>query len=268
MNVDTLYKMLSFPTELIEILRKHPHNLTEEKFKFFSAGMRNPSLYAETVKQLRAALQEDINGYKMLNVLLQIACDTYEDYRAANIGDDVFIQTQKCFLRFATEHKASFGVYGFDRWNWIGRQLSLQLFRIGELEYELSTLNGEKAISLHIPSDTDLLSEKVTQSLQNAKIFIKNHFSMYDGATYFCSSWLLSPALREVLPEKSKILDFAKRFTVIAHDDEPEDYKIWVYGRLDISPEDFAENTTLQRNLKKYVLAGGHVGETTGILNF
>ena len=51
MNVDTLYKMLSFPTELIEILRKHPHNLTEEKFKFFSAGMRNPSLYAETVKQ-------------------------------------------------------------------------------------------------------------------------------------------------------------------------------------------------------------------------
>ncbi len=266
MKANKLFELLSFPAELIELLQKHPHGLTEQKIRYFSAKMRNPKEFEKTAKELRDTLNNDVNGYKILNTLLEIACDTYETYKIKGISENVFIQTQKCFLRFALEHKESFGVFGFDRFYWVGRQLSLLLFRIGELEYEMVTLDGKKAISLHIPSDAVLTDENVDNSLNEAREFIKTYYPEYNDAIYYCSSWLLSPALKNLLNEDSKILKFASRFKVTKHEEEPEDYKIWVYGKLNIEPKDFAEKTSLQRNIKKHVLAGGKIGESFGIL--
>ena len=266
MKANKLFELLSFPTELIELLQKHPHELTEQEIGYFSSKMRNPKEFENASKELRERLNDDQNGYKILNTLLEIACDTYETYKEKGISEKVFVQTQKCFLRFALEHKESFGVFGFDRFYWVGRQLSLLLFRIGELEYEMVTLDGKNAISLHIPSDAILTDEKVDNSLKEAREFINTYYPEYNGAIYYCSSWLLSPALKDLLNENSKILKFASRFNVTKHEEEPEDYKIWVYGKLNLEPKDFAEKTSLQRNVKKHVLAGGKIGEAFGIL--
>lgn len=57
-------------------------------------------------------------------------------YEKEGIGEDVFLATMKCFPRFIKEHLVSYGSYVFDREWWVARQISMQLLRIGELEYE------------------------------------------------------------------------------------------------------------------------------------
>ena len=46
-----------------------------------------------------------------------------------------------------------------------------------------------------------------------------------------------------------------------------DQFLTWVYKRPDIPLADLPESTTLQRNLKKYLLAGGRIGEAAGILD-
>lgn len=266
MKINELLKLLAFPSEIILPLQATPHGLNNEQFDYFSNKMRKPSEYENNANELAKALEPDPKGHKMLNTLLEIACKTHNDYKEKGVCDDIFIQTMKCLLRFTLEHKESYGEYGFNRAFWVGRQLSMKLFRIGELEYEMVELEGKNAISIHIPSDANLTDEKVDFSLLKAKEFFATYYPTYHGVTYFCSSWLLSPVLKNMLPPTSKILKFANRFTVAKYDESAEDYKIWVYKSNQLKPEDFPENTSLQRNLKKHVLSGGKVGEAFGVL--
>lgn len=266
MNLKTLYARLALPDELIEGLEKTDTGLTKEQTEYFTRAMRDKDSFAEAAKQLKEVLSEDKNGYKMLRVLLNSACDTYETYREKGIPENVFTDTLKCFARFSREHKESFGEYGFDRWYWVGRQLSLQLFRLGELEYELTVLDGQDAISVHIPSDADLSDKKISGSIALSKEFLQKYFPDYAAAPYFCCSWLLAPALENMLSPSSKIAQFRKYFHVTRCDEASESYKQWVYKNPQLTPDDFPENTSLQRNIKKYVLAGGKIGEGFGFL--
>lgn len=266
MKTNLLLKRLSFPKELITLLRANPHGLTEKDFNIFSKKMRTPKDYEIHSNELSKALKPDPYGYKILNVLLEIACKTYEDYQEKGVNEEIFNQTQKCFLRFACEYKESYGIYGFDTAFWVGRQLSMKLFRLGELEYEMVDLDGKNAISIHIPSDAILTDEKIDLSLRQAKEFFATFYPEYDKVTYFCFSWLLSPVLKDMLPPTSKILKFASRFDVTRYDENLEDYKLWVFKNNQLKPENFPENTSLQRNLKKHVLNNGKVGVAFGVL--
>ena len=73
-------------------------------------------------------------------------------------------------------------------------------------------------------------------------------------------------ALEKLLPANSKILAFYRRFEIRKWDEDTDGYKQWVFKDKTLAPECFPENTTLQRNMKKYVLSGGKVGEAWGIL--
>ena len=95
-------------------------------------------------EDLKESMGEDPRGLKILYCMLKAAVISWEKYQEQGIEEKVFDDTMKCFTRFVEEHKASYGVYGFDRDFWTGRQLSLQLFRLGELEYEkVEEDNGE-----------------------------------------------------------------------------------------------------------------------------
>lgn len=223
------------------------------------------------VKELRETLGEDSQGLKMLTCMLDCGLKTYLLYQKWGISDEIFIDSLKCFSRFVREHHESFGIYGFDREWWTVRQLSGKLFRIGELEYEFkeNRKNGkeQRYISLHIPSDANLELEAVHRSYRLAGIFVRQYFPAYIHAKIRCSSWLLAPALRDVLPSNSKIIRFQKEFVIQHVEEESDSFMQWVYKRTDIPQEALPEETTLQRNLKQYILAGRKVGEGAGYLS-
>ena len=187
------------------------------------------------------------------------------------IPEDIFIATMKAFTRFVREHEASTGYCAFDRGFWTTRQADALLFRIGELEYELIERDGVKALSLHIPSDAVLTPDRLNASVDATRAFMKAYRPAWENAPMLCHSWLLSPKLKDLLPENSRILGFQRGFDVASEDPDSDDGVSWIFGltgeQARTTPlDDYREDTTLQRAVKALMRAGGHVGEARGAL--
>lgn len=224
--------------------------------------LRTEGLWKEGLAEVKTQLGDDPRGFKMLTCQLLCAVQCREDYVKMGFSDQIYIDTFRCFTRFVGEHLASFGYYGFDRGFWTVRQVSGKLFRIGVLEYELLTEKGQKVVSLHIPSDARLDTALLRQSYEAARALIGRAFPDHADVPYVCGSWLLSPDLKELLPPTSRILKFQQSFE-IRNTFADEEFKEWVYGRMDIPNADLPEDTSLQRKLKAFLLAGNvfHSGE-------
>lgn len=227
--------------------------------------LASPGCWEDGLRRLAEKLAPDERGLKMLACCLRQAMKTWEAYQAIGISRDIYGATMACFSRFVEEHMESFGVYGFDRAFWTVRQLSAKLFRIGELEYELVEKEGEKQVHLHIPSGSRLYPEILRQSVAEAKALLGCCFPEYAQAPILCDSWLLSPTLKELLPEDSRILTFQRSFRTKALG-EGDSFMQWVYKRRDLPLENLPEGTGLQRRLKAYLLSGGRWIEADGQL--
>ena len=245
-----LAKELHFPEETLPLITELP------EYAAYAKRLCGED-YAAAAEELHGALGEDEGGWKMLSVQLSGALLAREHYKERGISDEIFLDTMGCFNRFVREHYESYGTYGFDRWWWTGRQLSMELFRIGTLEFERA--GGE--IAVHIPSDADLSEEALKRSFADARKFFKEKLNL--SGDFVCTSWLLSPALQQLLPSGSKILGFQQWFTIEGFEDS-EEYKVWIFKNGALAPEAFPENTTLQRNAKAFILAGGKIGAGTG----
>ncbi len=222
--------------------------------------LTDPQKYNEAWQQLK-----DSDSFVQLKIMLTAALQTRKNYQELGIDQDVFLATMKCFTRFINEHFSNYGYYNFDRGFWVGRQLSSLLFRLGELEYELFTWEGENVISIHIPSDCDLSPQKIDKSLEVAKQFFEK-FPSHANARFFCYSWLISPNLKLILPSSSKIIMFQDRFEVVQRFDESNGFVQWVFKQKDLAIENYPEDTSLQRNMKTHLLNGGRIGEAVGFL--
>ena len=259
MNIFELARKLNLPHEVI--VKLEPLSEAEP----YLSGLCSKQ-YDRYANELHEALGEDQDGTKILSVMLQAALRAHEEYNKRGIPEEIFFTTMGCFPRFIGEHRESFGTYGFDRWWWTGRQTSLSLFRIGALEFELCEKETEKQISVHIPSDADLSDGEVDESLKNARAFLKKYFPEFAQAQFYCHSWLLAPALGQLLPENSRINRFRTRFTIVGVDEDAEDYKLWVYKNRSLTIDEFPENTTLQKKMKAYLMQGGKVGSAWGVI--
>ena len=187
------------------------------------------------------------------------------------IEEDIFVATMGAFSRFVKEHYASTGRYAFDRGFWTTRQAGATLFRIGELEYELVEREGARTIHLHIPSDAVLEPDRLNESVARARAFFAAHRPEWAEAPMTLHTWLLSPKLRELLPEGSRILRFQKAFDIDRVDPDEDGGVEWIFRltgaqAASMKPADYPERTTLQRAAKALMLRGGHVGEAGGVL--
>lgn len=59
---------------------------------------------------------------------------------------------------------------------------------------------------------------------------------------------------------------FQSGFDLVKVDEDATEYLIWVYKQKDMPYEDLPENTSLQKNMKTFLLNGGKIGEALGIL--
>lgn len=216
--------------------------------------------------RLKEKLGEDKNGIKILTCMVRCLERTYDQYSKLGISEQLFIDTMNCFPRFIAEHKASYGTYGFDRDWWTTRQIGMKLFRIGELEYELTYEDEEKVTSIHIPSNARLTSENCKISYVDSQKFIETYYPDYKESRYICQSWLLSPALKELLPSTSNIIGFQEVFEVSKWNKEDDDFVEWVFKKKYDDYKELPEDSSLQRNMKEHLLNGGFVGAAFGQL--
>ncbi len=265
--MDRVIEFLNIPSEVLDILNKMPSNVLGERQDEIVKKYTEPENFEEATTFILETLKEnDEKGFKQLKIIVEASKITYQNYQKFNIKDEIFIDTFK-FISSALEvHKNLHGKYGFPHTNWVGRELSCLLFRLGELEYEMFKLDEKPAISIHIPRNANLSDTALDLTFSYAKEFFSKYFPKYSNVPYFCESWLMSPNLKYVLPETSKILGFQKRFELKEFVEDGIGYKFFIFHNLDLKPEEFTENTSLERNIKKYVLSGGKIGHAISVL--
>lgn len=258
MTLVELLRLIGLPEEAAEgVLKAAERGM--EGMEPLIAALTDP-LHAERAER---ELEERLRGEKwgVLACLLLAAARAHEEYVRLGIPEKVYEDTMGCFVRFVKEHRALMGEWAFDRGWWAWRATALRLFRIGALEYELE----KGRVSLHIPSDGNLQKEAVRDSLHGARAFLRTYFPAYGEAPFGCSSWLLHPALKELLGEESNIVRFQSLFDIVRVDEDDISYRAFVFRRTDGDIADYSENTTLQRRLKEHLLRGGHMGSALGI---
>jgi hypothetical protein len=212
----------------------------------------------------------DEKGYLLLACMLQAGRETLERYRSLGIGDGIFYDTFQCFPRFIREHYESFGSYGFDRGWWTWRQINMKLFKLGELEFEMIQREKEgttdNAINVHIPSGSHLSAANCKSSYEQARNFFQAFYPAYGEVDYVCSSWLLAPALKRLLPPESNILTFQQDYDILETFPDENDFMMWVFKTETEEYQKLPEDTSLQRRIKEYLQEGGKIGCAYGRL--
>ncbi len=266
MELTKLYQLLELPKVIIIELKEYENNRKINITSDLKKHLLNRELWKEGVKTLQELIGDDYKGIKILWEMLNLACESYIEYEKKKIPIEIYIETMKFCTRFIKDYKRVYGEYKFVWAWWFPRQLSLQEFRIGCLEYEFIE-SDKKIISIHIPSDAILKEKKILKSLNDFINFRETFFPTWINTKIYCNSWLLSPVLKELLDKNSNIINFQKFFVIESVDYEKLSALKWVFpGHTEIS-DNLPENTSLQRKMKKYLLSGKNIGCAKGYLN-
>ena len=248
-----------------------------EKTECFMNRIGIPGEYIRKARNQAAAAmhgsrpEEYDEGAEILTRQLTEALESRENGPWKRIPEEIWLATMLCYPRFISEHRRSYGRDGFDRGGWTVRQAECRLFRIGELEYELFEENGRRAVSIHIPSDARLEADLLNGSVRQAETFLGEFYPEWKNLPLICGSWLLSPALKGMLPPESRIRRFQDAFDITEEDPEDTSALEWVFfiaegQRSSVRYENLPEDTSLQRKMKAALLAGKKPGSAGGTL--
>jgi len=261
-----IIKLIALQKEVVPAVIDIFDSLPFEKYENDIKGLLQIEEAPAARDKLKEVLRDDPQNMKMLTCMLHALSYTYENYQKIGIDDVIFVSTMKCFTRFLQEHYNGYKEWVFDRDWWTYRQIAMKIFRLGELEYEMKNDGKDNYISLHIPSDAHLAIDKVKTSVTFSEKFFQRYFPDYDKSAYRCRSWLLSPALKSLLPDDSNIIKFQSLFKLTKEDDGGSGYIQWIYKKKYQDYNELPEITTLQKNLKRFLLSGNTLSIGTGIL--
>lgn len=146
---------------------------------------------------------------------------------------------------------------------WGAYFINLRLIEVGRLQYEYENSNS---IKIHIPSGEKLDIDKVKDSLKIAAFFIKKYFKI-ENYCYYCNSWLLSKQIHSIVNKNSNIYKFYELFDITEGESCIDDVLNFVYNlSLTKNYHELQEETSLQKDIKKYLLHNNDIKLGKGIL--
>ena len=220
----------------------------------------------EAVGKLQDRIGPDEDGIRILWEELRIALHRVPDWEKAGIPAEIFRDTMAFATRYLRDGAKAFGRFRFSAPRWFPRQLAMELFRLGTLEFERTAVGGERRIYVHVPTDASLAPEALDDSLARVRPFFARFFPEWGDAPVWCDSWLLSPALRKLLPPGSRILGFQDRFRVESTDPDNTGAVAWVFPGPEKPVRELPEDTSLRKSMKAFLLDGGKPGSATAQL--
>lgn len=131
--------------------------------------------------------------------------------------------------------------------------------------YKTVIKRGDVLLSVHIPVDGDFSREACRESYERAKEVFARFFPDIDVKGFVCYSWMMSPELRFHMKPTSRVLGFASPYAKFPIHTEGEDVLNFVFYLKFKTYEDLAEDTSLQRSLKRLYLNGERLYEYGGI---
>lgn len=230
-------------------------------------------LFDTDERQFFARLRESPRPERLaLRLLTQYAMEQGPAWKQAGISEEVYRDTMGDLVLWYRECVRQKGEPGLVEWDWLALPLKRKLYRLGRLQYQPRRLKqqtetvlgsfpeGTPVLEIHIPAGDSLLPRDADDSLLRAAAF----FPPEERVLLHCHSWLLSPELEEILPQGSNILYFKSLFSVYEEDFSFRQAEERVFGEIRDDIASYPETTSLQRNLKRYLLAGGRVSMGLG----
>lgn len=267
MKIEELMERIRLPKEARELARTEQIGAQEYevwKDKFY-----------QDIRQFIGEWKEMDGRYVWaLEFYLKLAMDTYGEYQERGYTDQVFDETFYDITIWCRECCRKHGVYGLDELWWLGQSVKMELFRLGRLQFEPILVKkdmkgreqtiqaGTKALNVHIPEGEPLEMEACRESFGRAAEFFGKEYQVY-----VCDSWLLSPHLKEVLPETSNIIRFQKLFEITDVGYQYPQAEQRIFGEILEDKRQYPENTTLQKRAKEYVLSGRDLGIGVGFID-
>ncbi len=221
-----------------------------------------------------------LNPYTVWMVfLMQGAKQAKADYEAKGIGEELFWATFADLRYKAIECMENYGVWGTFVAFWYPIFFSVDIVKLGRLEYETIAYKGpeytkngftlrpgDQVRNIHIPSSGEPFDKAARlDSYKKAYRFFKPQGLL----VCVCHSWLLYPEYKKILKPGSNIADFQSDFDII--ETETGDFgDAWrVFGAEHVKPApELPERTSMQRAFKSHLMAGGKTGEGLGVLLF
>ena len=138
-------------------------------------------------------------------------------------------------------------------------------------EWEQVYSSGDSAIKVHIPYNSKLTKEACHDSYKRAKEIFARCFPEYKFKCFLICCWMLSPLLKEILPADSNIINFQNDYVIFPMCNSALDVFLYVFGTEansieEISFSDLPEKTSLQRGIKKKLMAGHYIHQFGGYM--
>ncbi len=245
--------------ELILFLSEHAERIT-----FLSGELWNHPDCLETESDMMR-----------LAVLVKCLETTRLLYKRLKISEDIFYDTMSD-IRIWCENSHN---KGLENYQWLAAHIRGELFRIGRLQYQLYTCDnetldyshlpfdaGEPVVYIHIPQGEKLVYEDCVDSIHKAERFLQTFFPDYQYRYFFCESWLLFEGNAAFMRRDSNILRFASLFDHAFSECDDKQAIGRIFGARKMNPEDYPENTSLQKAAKAYLLAGHKLGIGVGTI--
>ena len=267
---------INFPAEAVDYLESvFPKTDADTLKRIGEAFLQDEETVAEQLRTEadRCGLPEETVTLFMLIHLFDTVLR--KKYTEAGLSEALFWENAEDLTFKLHETHASKGTWGNSALHWYRKFFDLNCIRLGRLQYEESTWQekdfpplkqGDQVFKIHIPSSGPLTPESVEASFQRAKKFFKDAGILKtDYIPLMCASWLIYPPHHDVFPQGGNIQKFQELFTVVTSYERTKDF-IRIFHRADDGNyNDLPEDTTLQRNFKKFLLGGGKMGLGRGI---
>lgn len=278
---------LDFPEEATSFLEH-----TYEKILFQKDAMDNISKAMDcvfcsdstedfTVFLDTAALKCGVNKYTF-HLIFWIMCakPLYYIYKAKNLPEELYWDSMLDLKYKMNDCKKRFCVWGVSS-VWFKNFFCLKRFAFGRLQYDISKWedgdykgflsNGDPVFICHIPSGSPLLPDAVISSFKMLYSFYKD--KLKDGILAIkCTSWLIYPPFAQMVKETSNMRKFYEMFDIIDLKIDTRYLNFWsIFGVENSGPDSLKnapDNTSLRREMKKYLLEGKNVGAGLGVILF
>ncbi len=244
------------------------------------------SVTADTLPELEAiASDSGVSLYTVeLVTLICLSRKLRERLAAIGVPKKSIALTLADLIYKMNECEAMYGVVGVTPWDWYTRWLRLRLVAFGRLQFELSEFKGQNyyrkhgktikkrapVLAVHIPSNgSPLLDRACVTAYKEAHGFFTRLLGL-DDIAFTCSSWLLYPLNRGILPESSNIVKFMNRYDIIeVYDYEPE--QNWAVPFVFLRApntlvSELPRDTTLRAGYLEHLECGGRMGYGYGVM--
>ena len=233
----------------------------------------------KTISRIASDIGVSFNKASMF-FLLYCAVLLRQEYKRKGLPESLFWDTLQDLRYKLLECYSLYKEWGTFVPEWYRGFYLCERFALGRLQYEKSVFpykeykgilkEGDRVYSCHIPSNGQLLETDVYLSLKKAYTFYQAE--LRNGILpIVCHSWLLYQPLETAFMNSRNILCFRNLFDVIENTADLKNGDFWRVFYREFSLQSLNEiepTTSLQKNLKAYLLDGGTLGEGYGVLLF